>query len=197
MNSDESFIIFRRFGRLSTRLLLHLQIELVLLQKKLDALDNRDNADPIMHWRLRGGTNFKGYDEEHLELLEEIRKAYLNYAEVLEKDVALRRLDKSTTRDHRSLFNWVRTMNPLCGDLDKAGFITRFDDFVSLSQQSQSTRRFEDFIQRLLGDGPPSRLKIDRAWDVMPLHSSTGWCMEGKDDKQVRYRLETFPISPE
>lgn len=82
-------------------------------------------------------------------------------AEVLEKNVALRSLNKSTTRDHRSIFNWVRTENPLVGDPDKADFINRFDDFVSLSQRSQSTRRFEDFIQRALGDGPPSRLQVN------------------------------------
>lgn len=79
LNSDENFIIFRRFGRLSARLLLHLQSELVVLQKKLDALDKGDDADAVMHWRLRGNEDFEGYNVEQEQLLNKIREKYLQY----------------------------------------------------------------------------------------------------------------------
>jgi hypothetical protein len=46
LDSDENFMLYRRFGYLQSRLLLHKQDELRALEEKLDLLDKRDNIDP-------------------------------------------------------------------------------------------------------------------------------------------------------
>ena len=42
MQSDKKFILFRRFGNIHVRLLLHKQDDISMLEKKLDELDNND-----------------------------------------------------------------------------------------------------------------------------------------------------------
>lgn len=41
-NSDQNFTVYRRFGTLRSRLILHRQFELATLEKKLLELDKRD-----------------------------------------------------------------------------------------------------------------------------------------------------------
>jgi hypothetical protein len=45
LDSDENFMLYRRFGYLQSRILLHKQDELRVLEERLDRLDREDNKD--------------------------------------------------------------------------------------------------------------------------------------------------------
>jgi hypothetical protein len=78
-NSCDTFANVRRFGRLSYRLLAHLQNDLTEMEKKLDELDKKDAADKTMAKRLRGYENFSGWDDEQRKLVSNIMVTYSQY----------------------------------------------------------------------------------------------------------------------
>ena len=79
MNSDDAFANFRRFGRLSTRILLHCQNDLTALEQKIDELDVADSTNPTMKYRLRGKEGYHGWDETQRKLIDEARMKYTEY----------------------------------------------------------------------------------------------------------------------
>lgn len=79
VNSDDTFANFRRFGRLSARILLHIQNDLNDLEQKLDALDNQDAQDETMKLRLGGFEEFNGQNGEQRQLRKEIQEKYVEY----------------------------------------------------------------------------------------------------------------------
>lgn len=81
VNSDDTFANVRRFGRVSSRLLLHLQNELTALEKQLDDLDKEDAADEIMEKRLRGFEHFPGWNADQTDLITKIHAKYSQYGE--------------------------------------------------------------------------------------------------------------------
>jgi DNA-binding transcriptional regulator GbsR (MarR family) len=82
MNSNDNWAIFRRFGHLSTRALVQLQIELTDLEKEMKTLDDEDAADPRMKKRLRGYEGFEGWNNSHLELLSRVRQKLCEYCKL-------------------------------------------------------------------------------------------------------------------
>lgn len=58
MDSDSDFAMFRRFGRLHTRVLLHKQDELAELEKRLDEMDKTESV-PYFHCARRHDTNLQ------------------------------------------------------------------------------------------------------------------------------------------
>ena len=51
LDSDDNFMIFRRFGYIQTRLLLEKQARLLHLEQKLDQLDTQDEIENPMRLR--------------------------------------------------------------------------------------------------------------------------------------------------
>ena len=78
-NSCDTFANVRRFGRLSYRLLAHLQNDLIDMEKVLDKLDKKDATDNTMKERLRGYENYNGWDDEQRKLVSKISTAYSQY----------------------------------------------------------------------------------------------------------------------
>ena len=78
-NSCDTFANVRRFGRLSYRLLAHLQHDLTEMEKALDELDNKDASDETMEHRLRGFEHYDGWNDEQRKLLSKISGAYTQY----------------------------------------------------------------------------------------------------------------------
>jgi hypothetical protein len=81
LDSDEQFMMFRRFGFVQTRLLLEKQEELRKLEAKLDRLDKTmEGADEDMLTSL----DMDDYDElviEREELMPRVEKAFNEYGE--------------------------------------------------------------------------------------------------------------------
>ena len=78
-SSDDEFMIFRGFKRLYCRELEQLEVQLTLLEEKLDKLDKKDDADDSMRYRL-GMTHEEGWDTTQEELHAKIRASLKEYS---------------------------------------------------------------------------------------------------------------------
>jgi hypothetical protein len=73
--------MFRRFGRVHCRLLLHLEAEITVLERKLDALDKRDEqTDKI--YRLKRCSWDSNWNADQKNLLDELREKVAEYGEL-------------------------------------------------------------------------------------------------------------------
>jgi hypothetical protein len=79
LNSNDNFAVFRRFGELSARVLIQLEIDLTDLEKQLRELDEKDAADPAMKHRLRGYENFKEWNNDQRVLVSQIQRKLDEY----------------------------------------------------------------------------------------------------------------------
>lgn len=68
LNSNDSFAVYRRFGELSARTLVQLEIDLTDLEKEQRELDTKDAADKVLEKRLRGYEGFHKWDKAQREL---------------------------------------------------------------------------------------------------------------------------------
>ncbi|KAL5317200.1 hypothetical protein ACEPPN_014295 [Leptodophora sp. 'Broadleaf-Isolate-01'] len=152
VDSNDTFANYRRFGRLSARLLLHLQNDLNNLEKKLDALDKQYAQDERMKYRLRGFEISDGRDDKCQKLCADIQKKYMEYADVLLKDASIRALGKAPRRNHMANFTWMQNEKAL--NEEKRDFLNHPDDFISISRHSG--HRIEDFIQSWLDNRGPN-----------------------------------------
>ena len=88
LDSDDSFMIYRRFGMIFSRLLLNKQDELATMEADLKRMDDRDALDPEGEQCLRsrtldiatkGSSNKKGSRQELLKLMEEKAVQYSTF----------------------------------------------------------------------------------------------------------------------
>jgi hypothetical protein len=77
-NSDSSFGIYRRFGYLHNRLLLHRQAEIVALEEELDKLDDTDDQNPDC-FRLTSIEFREGDSTEQKDLLDNLETKLKSY----------------------------------------------------------------------------------------------------------------------
>jgi len=78
-NQSDSCAVFRRFGLLFCRLLLHLQGELTFLEGKLLQLDKQDEGDINKHYRLRTSDDDATWDPAKRDILKEIQEKLSDY----------------------------------------------------------------------------------------------------------------------
>ena len=85
LDSDENFMIYRRFGFLHTRLLLYKQDELRALEEELDEMDRKDfnGKDPEVLMCREDDT------EARKTLLNQIEKTLLKYGNALFKNLSI------------------------------------------------------------------------------------------------------------
>jgi hypothetical protein len=81
INSADDLTMFRRFGRAHCRILLHLEAEITILERKLDALDTHDAKSPHHMYRLRRSSWYEGWDSAQKNLLDELKMKLLEYGE--------------------------------------------------------------------------------------------------------------------
>jgi hypothetical protein len=78
-NSDSSLVMYRRFGYLHNRLLLHRQAEIAALEAKLDALDAADAINPDLRFRLQSREFLEDDDPTQKLLVDEIETKLKTY----------------------------------------------------------------------------------------------------------------------
>ena len=81
IDTDRNFCQFRRFGSTVARILVHRQLQLISLIKKLQKLDQEDAADMKRKYRLYTAEIFKNEDPAQAELLREIEVKINEYCE--------------------------------------------------------------------------------------------------------------------
>jgi len=73
--------MFRRFGRVHCRLLLHLEAEITVLERKLDTLDKRDDQTDTAY-RLKRCSWDPSWNADQKNLLDELKKKVAEYGEL-------------------------------------------------------------------------------------------------------------------
>jgi hypothetical protein len=143
VNSDDDFAMCRSFKLCHIRLLLHLQVEITIMEKELFELDKKDEANPAMEYRRRTTKHKEHWDSEQRELRKELTAKIMEYDELVRKHVFMQSLGPPPERNHRSYFNWIWKRKPLgTGYYD---YIYHASDFVKTS--GTKSNYFEDLIR--------------------------------------------------
>ena len=118
LDSDEQFMIYRRFGILHARSLLYAQDELRELESRLTMLDKRDdrNEDDRDYLMCRENDD----DREPIpgrksrkDLLALIKQKTLEYGQLVIQAQQLCGMNKPSWRDQRSVTNFIENEGPL------------------------------------------------------------------------------------
>ncbi|KAF7951557.1 hypothetical protein EAE96_006862 [Botrytis aclada] len=152
IDSDEQFMLYRRFGHLQARFLLHKQDELRAQEErlfKLDAIYKRN--DPERH-RSRAQNNAKSKD--HKNLLDSIEIKFREYAQLLTISRNLATLDRPTTMDYVRVRSYFDEQSPLC--TSEQAYILRKEDLITLKPSRENT--WLDGIVEKIPQKFPSRL---------------------------------------
>lgn len=148
LDSDENFMLYRRFGYLQSRILLHKQDELRALEEKLDLIDKRDEADPENEKLLRSRDLDDKSNSPRKALLETIETKFKEYgnwnlhenpsyidlmkhiAELLNIAQTLVALNRPSARDYNSVLNHFENNSPLHSEDEL--YIYRKEDMITL-----------------------------------------------------------------
>ncbi|KAF4630198.1 hypothetical protein G7Y89_g7942 [Cudoniella acicularis] len=155
LNSNDNWAMYRSFGNLSARTLLQLEIELTELEKKIQALDEADSADPAMTDRLIGLGESPGNNKQK-ENIDEARKKLCEYFDLFLHVCQVRALERPSERDYFSFVNWMWNEKPLVKGKDDFAFYA--EDFVSATKHSEKRTRLGNFIETRLDRWP--RLRV-------------------------------------
>lgn len=150
VNTDSNFRIYRRFGTLRNRVMIHLQFEIAELEKELDKLDELDNtADRrrrLSSIRFDKAQN----DSRRKELIEEIEAKLEKYDALLARERESLSMDRPTMRNHRNLVNYVWNKRKIAKS--EIELLNRIDDFVILAKDQDSP--FHAFLENCLHKYP-------------------------------------------
>ncbi|PVH82395.1 hypothetical protein DL98DRAFT_653150 [Cadophora sp. DSE1049] len=127
LDSNENFMLYRRFGFLQGRLLLYKQDELRELEARLDRMDKLDaKRDQSL---LRSREKDDAYGSRRKMLLEEIDVKFKDYASLLVIARDLASFNRPPARDFRSVKSYFDSELPLC---NAESYIYRQEDIIAL-----------------------------------------------------------------
>ena len=173
LDSDDSFMTYRRFGQVFSRLLLNKQSEIREIEGTLLAMDKMDaksgNEKYLMSRTAdaeRDGESVPGsWPETRTHLLERLEKKALEYgeytmaatheltdlgtkAELLLKTQGLKNLEKPSARDYRSVLNFMENDGGQTYETE-SGWIYDKEDLVSL-RPGREHAWLDGFLERML-----------------------------------------------
>ncbi|KAG8528615.1 uncharacterized protein KY384_006302 [Bacidia gigantensis] len=137
LDSDDAFMVYRRFGYLFSRLLLSKQEEISMLESSLAGMDKQDKAEDNeryikSHFEDANRENRpEAWPESRTELLVRLEAKVKEYADLLLKAQQLKSLDQPSRRDYKSVLHFMENDGgPLY--TKEAGFIYNREDLVTL-----------------------------------------------------------------
>ncbi|KAF2257626.1 hypothetical protein CC78DRAFT_600228 [Lojkania enalia] len=129
LNSDENFLICRKYGLLHSRVLLYRQDELRELEQKLQKMDAaaaKSNGGKGIHSRVRD-ENESG---EWRALIQIIDNKLKEYHDIVQRTRSMASLQPATTRNYNSVCNWIFHTGPIVNA--EAETFKKDRDFVAL-----------------------------------------------------------------
>ncbi|KAL9040448.1 MAG: hypothetical protein Q9214_004481 [Letrouitia sp. 1 TL-2023] len=150
MDSDENFMIYRRFGFLYSRVLLSKQDELRELEDSLDDMDRRDakGSDYSKKCLMSRAKDFKreaaSGQETRRELLKKIETKLYEYGQILLQAQQMVAMNKPSDRDHLSVQYFMENgfqengepVRPLIKE--DTEFVYRKEDLITLRPGRES-----------------------------------------------------------
>ncbi|KAF4630953.1 hypothetical protein G7Y89_g7180 [Cudoniella acicularis] len=147
LDSDENFMLYRRFGFLQARALLYKQDELRELEEELDKLDQKDSKTRPKKLKMRQRDDAE--NEDRRKLIQNITKTFQEYADLLKSARELAGFNRASHRDYRSVTNYFNSTAPLC---NKESYIYRKEDIITLKPGRENAwldAVIEDILQKL------------------------------------------------
>ncbi|CAD6575582.1 MAG: hypothetical protein ASARMPREDX12_007384 [Alectoria sarmentosa] len=138
VNSDENFLIARKYGFLRSRVLLYRQDELSVLERdliKLDA-DDKKKRDFALQSRKRDEETDTDPMYSRKVLIQKIDDKLKEYDELVSRIKTYLSFKAPTSRNSKTFINWIEDHKPL--STEESAFIHRKDDFVALSDGQES-----------------------------------------------------------
>ncbi|KAM0804429.1 hypothetical protein BDR22DRAFT_885685 [Usnea florida] len=142
LDSDDAFMVYRRFGAVYARLLLAKQDEMSRMEDLLQGMDKTDEAEGntkylMSHTRDAGRPHIPSlWTESRTQLMERMEKKALEYAELLLKARQLKALDKPSRRDYKSVLHFMENDGGPLFETE-AAFIYHKEDLVTLRPDSE------------------------------------------------------------
>ncbi|KAI4256673.1 MAG: hypothetical protein LQ352_001991 [Teloschistes flavicans] len=137
--SDDAFMVYRRFGSVFSRLLLTKQDEIRRMESWLEKLDRSDERNGRTKFlkttmedeRRKDSELPKGLPESRVSLMAKLEKKTLEYAELLLKAREMKAITQPSNRDYRSVLHFLEADG---GHLYPAemDFIYEKEDLVTL-----------------------------------------------------------------
>ncbi|KAI4164459.1 MAG: hypothetical protein LQ342_001772 [Letrouitia transgressa] len=140
LDSDDAFMVYRRFGIVFSRLILNKQDEIREMEDTLACMDRSDERRNPQEVYLKSriedqnrsrSTIPQTWLETRPQLLERLEKKTLEYADLLLKAKQLKGLKKPSLRDYKSI---IRFMENDGGQLyeEEAGWVYQKEDLITL-----------------------------------------------------------------
>ncbi|MCJ1384093.1 hypothetical protein MMC17_007209 [Xylographa soralifera] len=143
LDSDDSFMVYRIFGTVFSRLLLHEQDEMRQLEAALDSMDKVDehhgHAQYLMSPELdaeRQSFPDEWPGQSRPQLMETLKKKALDYAELILKVQQLKTLGQPSARDHRSVLHFLGNEGGQTYEKEMS-FINKKEDLVTLRPERE------------------------------------------------------------
>ncbi|KAF2246453.1 hypothetical protein BU26DRAFT_566831 [Trematosphaeria pertusa] len=136
LDSDENFMVFRRFGYFQNRLLLEKQGELMTLETRIDELDeclNQAQPSQLRTVQMVQDSILPGARDvvaERQQLLERADQVFREYAQLMTAVQQMRSFERPTERDHQSVFNYMWNTKPIVER--EASWVQMKEDLVAL-----------------------------------------------------------------
>ncbi|KAK5126709.1 hypothetical protein LTR85_009643 [Meristemomyces frigidus] len=157
MNSDENFLIARRYGLLHTRVMLYRQAELADLERDLLALDEEDAEEGD---RALKGADFLPHGERgdyRMELIAKIEEKLRQYDDIVMRHRAMSALPSASNRNYASVGNYLHH-NATLSKGDQALF-KEDTDFAALVDPKEAVS-LDGFIEDCLSMVPCKATKL-------------------------------------
>lgn len=124
LDSDENFMLYRRFGFLQSRLLLNKQDQLRVLEERLDEIDRTDEETYLVSREMDDA-----HERPRTRLMKEIEVKFKEYAELLALAQQLAAMNKPASRDYNSVRTYFENKAPVCEDEQ---YINCKEDIITL-----------------------------------------------------------------
>ncbi|KAJ9603890.1 hypothetical protein H2200_011412 [Cladophialophora chaetospira] len=135
LDSDENFMLYRRFGYLQSRLLLEKQDDLRRLEHELGRMDANENRKAMVNPEGANTlTMRRAHGKDHMkpraDLMQKIEEKWLEYSQLLSAAKDMVALNKPTNCEYNSVSWWMNSEQPL--ESEDAQWILHKEDVVTL-----------------------------------------------------------------
>ncbi|KAE9364244.1 hypothetical protein N431DRAFT_421114 [Stipitochalara longipes BDJ] len=140
LDSDDNFLVFRRFGALNARILLALQDDLCVLEERLKELDNKYSLKSAP--RIHNGSFRYDQQVDRILIIDEIKETLKEYNQFLSTNSQLRAMASARPENIESVLNW-HTTNEGAIDVVERSYLDHTDDLVQIKSRFRTPlRRF-------------------------------------------------------
>ncbi|KAF2821076.1 hypothetical protein CC86DRAFT_411384 [Ophiobolus disseminans] len=152
MNSDENFLMCRKYSFLHNRVLLYRQDELRELEQELLDMDKTVHKQDPIKLQCRTREEKVGLEADKCQrgaLINKIDDKLREYNDIVQRTRAFATLQRATERNYTSVRNWVDQSAPL--EQNEASTFNKDRDFVSIIDAKEGSW-FDGRVENLLSN---------------------------------------------